>query len=157
VKIDVVPETAPEKAIADQLETLDRWADVNRRNGRRAVARYCLLKGPALVCVVAAMVSESLAGGEGVIVLTALAAVAIAIDAAWSSPSSQPYKNAMAEIKELQNAVKLRWDKIRIAHPDPRDPSRSAEALAILDSIERKREAIANALGNRGPATSAEQ
>jgi hypothetical protein len=149
VKVDVVPESAPEKAIAEQLEALDQWAMANRRDGRRSVARYCLLKGPALVCIVAALVAESLAEGQGVIVLTALAAVAIAIDAAWSSPSTQAHKRAISDIRELENAVKVKWDKIRIARPDPRDPSRSAEALAILDSIRQKREAIGRTLASR--------
>jgi hypothetical protein len=156
VVVNAAPASPPEKAISEQLEALDQWAIANRRDGRRAVARYCLLKGPALVCIVAALVAEALAGGQGVIVLTALAAVAIAIDAAWSSPSTQAHKRAIADIRELQNSVKLQWDKIRIAHPDPRDASRSTEALAILDSIGQKREAIGRTLASRNVGTSAE-
>jgi hypothetical protein len=150
------PLAAPEKAIAEQLEALDLWARANRRDGRRAVMRYCLLKGPALVCIVAALVAESLAAGQGVIVLTAMAAVAIAIDAAWASPSNQPHRRAISDVRDLQNTVKLRWDTIRIAHPDPRDPSRAAEALAILDLIQQRREMIGKSLANRGGAAPAE-
>jgi hypothetical protein len=158
--VPVVPNAtqiaAPEKAIADQLEVLEQWAKANRRDGRRAVLRYCLLKGPALVCIVAALVAESLAAGQGVIVLTAVAAVAIAIDAAWASPSMQAHKRAISDVRDLQNTVKLRWDTIRIGHPDPRDPSRAAEALAILDLIQQKRETIGKSLASRSASATAE-
>jgi hypothetical protein len=155
VTFNVAPLTSPETAISEQLEALDRWAQTNRRDGRRAVARYCLLKGPALVCIVAAFLAEALAEGQGVIILTALAAVAIAIDAAWSSSSTQMYKRAITDIRELQNTVKIQWDKVRIAHPDPRAPARTAEALAILDSIRQEREMIGKTLANRGAAAPA--
>jgi len=156
VKAAALPVSSPENAISEQLEALDQWARANRRGARRAVARFCLLKGPAFVCVVAALVAEALAKGEGVIVLTAIAAVAIAIDAAWSGPSSQAHKRAIADIKELESTVKVTWDKIRIAHPDPRDPARSTETLAILDSIQNRREAIKRSLAGRQEGPSGE-
>jgi hypothetical protein len=146
------PAFSPEKAITEQLEALDRWVRANRRDGRRAALRYGLLKGPAFLCVVAALVAASLAEGRVVVILTALAALAIAIDTAWSGPSSQAHRRAIADIRDLENAVKLKWDKIRIAHPDPRDPSRSAEALAILDSIHQKRDAIGRSLASQQPS-----
>jgi hypothetical protein len=46
----------------------------------------------------------------------------------------------------------LRWDKIRIMHSDGKDPTRTAEALDILDTIQSKRDEIARYLGSQtGP------
>jgi hypothetical protein len=48
--------------------------------------------------------------------------------------------------------LKLRWDKVRLAHPDPGARERIAHALALLDSVQSKREEIGKYLGNAEPS-----
>jgi len=139
---------SPDKAVAEQLAALENWAETNEKDALAGVTRFWLLKGPAFMCAVAASAAESFGQGRAVIVLGAVAALAIAIDAAWSGPAVQVNKRAIHDIRGLQNAVKLKWDKVRISHPDTKDPARSSEALAILDTIQSRREEIARYLAS---------
>jgi hypothetical protein len=149
------PGFSPDKAVTEQLAALENWAERNEKDALSGVTRFWLLKGPAFVCAVAASAAESFGQGRAVIVLGAVAALAIAIDAAWSGPAVQVNKRAIHDIRSLQNAVKLKWDKVRISHPDPKDPARSSEALAILDTIQTRRDEITRYLASppSGPPT----
>jgi hypothetical protein len=139
---------SPDKAVAEQLAALEAWAETNEKDALAGVARFWLLKGPAFVCAVAASATESFGQGRAVIVLGAVAALAIAVDAAWTGPSVQVNRRAIHDIRGLQNAVKLKWDKVRISYPDPKDPARSSEALSILDAIQTKRDDITRYLAS---------
>jgi hypothetical protein len=139
---------SPDKAVNDQLATLDTWATTTEEQATQARARFWFLKGPAFTCAVGAPVFESFGYGHAVIVLGALAAIAIAVDAAWSGPTNPLLERAIRDIRNLQNTVKLRWDKVRIAHPEPKDPARTEEALAILDAVEATRDEISKYLAN---------
>jgi hypothetical protein len=139
---------SPDKAVSEQLAALESWAETNEKDAMAGVTRFWLLKGPAFVCAVAASAAESFGQGRAVIVLGAVAALAIAIDAAWSGPAVQVNRRAIHDIRSLQNAVKLKWDKVRISHPDAKDPARSSEALAILDTIQARREEITRYLAS---------
>ena len=111
-------EFSPEKAVTDQLAALDTWAASTEEQAARVTARFWLLKGPAFLCAAGASTAESFGFGRAVIVLGSLAALAVAIDAAWTGPTSPLLQRAMQDIRNLQNTVKLRWDKVRISHPD---------------------------------------
>jgi len=50
--------------------------------------------------------------------------------------------------------LKLRWDKVRLAHPNPLSPKRVAHALVLLDAISAKREEIGKYLGDASPGVS---
>ena len=139
---------SPDKAVSEQLAALENWAQTNERDAVSGVTRFWLLKGPAFVCAVAASAAESFGQGRAVIILGAIAALAIAIDAAWSGPAIQVNRRAIHDIRSLQNSIKLKWDKVRISHPEAKDPARSAEALAILDTIQSRREEIARYLAS---------
>ena len=139
---------SPDKAVSDQLAALEAWAQTNEKDTRTGLTRFWLLKGPAFICAVAASAAQSFDQGRAVIVLGAIAALAIAIDAAWTGPAVQVNRRAIYDIRNLQNAVKLKWDKVRISHPDAKDPARSAEALAILDTIQGKRDQISRYLAS---------
>jgi hypothetical protein len=77
----------------------------------------------------------------------------VAVDAAWPSGSFRnPHQRAVYDLRELQNTLKLRWDKVRLAHPDPGARERIAHALALLDSVQSKREEIGKYLGNAEPS-----
>jgi hypothetical protein len=55
------------------------------------------------------------------------------------------------DLRELQNSLKLRWDKVRLAHPDPNAPQRVAHAMAMLDAVQSKREEIGKYLSSADP------
>ena len=106
-----------------------------------ATVRFWLLKGAAFIGAAVAAVAAALAAPRVAIGFATLAALCTAIDAAWPSSSFRnAHQRAVQDLRELQNNVKLKWDKVRLAHPDPTAPSRIAHALALLDHIQTKRE-----------------
>jgi hypothetical protein len=151
------PGFSPDKAVNEQLAALENWAQSNEKDALSGITRFWLLKGIAFVCAVAASATESFGQGRVVIVLGAVAALAIAIDAAWAGPSIQVNKRAIHDIRSLQNSIKLRWDKVRISHPDAKDPARTSEALAILDAIQTRRDEVARYLASPQTSPPAEQ
>jgi hypothetical protein len=142
---------APEKAIDEQIEDLERWAVVNLRQDRNEKIRYWLLRGVAFLGAAGAAVSAGLLASKAALVLAALSALAVAIDSAWPSGQKSPLLRAVHDLRELQNSLKLRWDKVRLAHPDPHAPQRVAHAMAMLDQVQAKREEIGKYLASADP------
>jgi hypothetical protein len=144
---------APESAIDDQIADLERWALANVARDRREKLRFWVLRGVALLGAAGAAVAAGFALAKLAIVLAGLAALAIAVDAAWPSGTFRnPHQRAVHDLRELQNTLKLRWDKVRLAHPDPGARERVAHALALLDSVQSKREEIGKYLGSSEPS-----
>jgi hypothetical protein len=140
---------APDQALADQITDLERWADSNAWGDRREATRFWVLRGTSFLSSAGAAVTASYRLSWIAAVLAGIAALAVAIDAAWSSRSGRnPYRRAMFEIRELENTVRLRWDKVRLAHPDTNAPARTAHALALLDMIQTRREEIGKYVGS---------
>jgi len=139
----------PDKALGDQIDDLERWAQDNARSDKREAIRFWSLRGTAFLAAAAAAATAGYAVGWPAAVLAAISALAVAIDAAWSARSGRnPYRRAMFEIRELENTVRLRWDKVRLAHPDPMASARTAHALALLDMIQSRREEIGKYVGS---------
>jgi hypothetical protein len=137
-----------ETAIDAQLSELERWALANLQRDRQQLVRFWLLKGAAFIGASVAAVAAALTAPRVAIGFATLAALCTAIDAAWPSSSFRnAHQRAVQDLRELQNNVKLKWDKVRLAHPDPTAPSRIAHALALLDHIQSKREEIGKYLG----------
>jgi hypothetical protein len=144
---------APESAIDDQIADLERWALGNLSRDRREKTRFWVLRGVAFLGAAGAAVAVGFAAAKVAIVLAALAALAVAVDAAWPSGTFRnTHQRAVYDLRELQNTLKLRWDKVRLAHPDPTARERIAHALALLDSVQAKREEIGKYLGNAEPS-----
>jgi hypothetical protein len=144
---------APESAIDDQIADLERWALGNLSRDRREKTRFWVLRGIAFLGAAGAAVAAGFLVGKLAIVLASLAALAVAVDAAWPSGTFRnPHQRAVYDLRELQNTLKLRWDKVRLAHPDPVARERIAHALALLDSVQAKREEIGKYLGNAEPS-----
>jgi hypothetical protein len=142
----------PEKAIDEQLEDLESWAEHNLQVDRWETARFWLLRGTAFLSAAAAawggalhLTTLPVAGGI-------LAAVAVAIDAAWPVTTDRPSRRrALHDLRELQHTLKLKWDKVRLAYPDANTPKRVVHALALLDGIQAKRDEIGRYLGDAAP------
>jgi hypothetical protein len=139
---------APQIAIDSQIADLERWALANVRSDRRQTLRFWALKGVAFVGAVVAAVLASLGHHQVVVVFASISALCVAIDAAWPSSSFRnAHARAVQDLRELENALKLKWDKVRLANPDPKAPARIAHALALLDEVQAKREEIGKYLG----------
>jgi len=143
---------APETAIDEQIEDLERWALANLRRDRNEKVRFWVLRGLAFAGSTGAAIVGGFGLREAAIVLGALAALAVAIDSAWPGGARSPNRRAASDLRELQNTLKLRWDKVRLAHADVTAPQRIAHALALLDAVQAKREEIGKYLGNADPS-----
>jgi len=144
---------APESAIDEQIAELERWALANLRRDRREKLRFWVLRGIEFLGGSGAAIAAGFGVSKAALVLGGLTALAVAVDAAWPSGTfKNPHQRAVHDLRELQNTLKLRWDKVRLAHPDPLARERVAHALAMLDSIQSKREEIGKYLGNAEPS-----
>ncbi len=143
---------APETAIDEQIADLERWAEVNLRQDRNDKIRFWLLRGITFLGSSGAAVAAGLASPRWAVGLGAAAALAMAIDSAWPAAFRNPATRAVHDLRELQNMLKLRWDKVRLAHPDPGAPQRVAHAMAMLDAVQAKREEIGKYLVRAEPA-----
>jgi hypothetical protein len=140
---------APETAIDEQISDLERWAEANLARDRKDKIRYWVLRGLAFSSASGAALTAGFQRPHATILFGVLAALCVAIDAAWPSNSFRNvHRRAVYDLRELQNTLKLRWDKVRLAHPDPSAPQRTAHALALLDQIQAKREEIGKYLGS---------
>jgi hypothetical protein len=143
---------APEHAINEQITELEAWALVNVRSQRGEITRFWLLRGLAFIGTVGAACGGALQLSHLAIALGAVAAVAIVIDAAWPTTADRSARcRAIHDLRELQQTLKLRWDKVKLAYPDPKAVKRIAHALALLDAIQTKREEIGKYLGDATP------
>jgi len=143
---------APETAIDEQIEDLERWAAVNLRFDRNERIRFWLLRGVMLLGAAGAAVAAGLGAPRLAVTLGSAAALAVAIDSAWPAPFRSPVTRAVHDLRELQNMLKIRWDKVRLAHPDPTAPQRVAHAMAMLDAVQTKREEIGKYLVRAEPS-----
>ena len=140
---------APETAIDEQIGDLERWAAANLTRDQRDKTRFWVLRGLAFASAAAAALTSNLGHQQVTIAFAVLAALSIAVDAAWPSDAFRNvHRRAVYDLRELQNTLKLRWDKVRLAHPDPTAQQRTAHALALLDQVQSKREEIGKYLGS---------
>ncbi len=143
---------APEQAIDEQIASLESWAKSNLSSEAREVTRFWLFRGTAFLGAVGAAIAAVEPMPHVSIVAGGLAALAIAIDAAWPSTADRnARRRAVHDLRELQHTLKLKWDKVRLAYPDPNTPKRIAHALALLDATQAKREEISRYLGDATP------
>jgi hypothetical protein len=144
---------SPERAIDEQIEELERWALANLRRDRGEKARFWTLRGVAFLGAAGAALAVGFSHPHAAIGACTLTALAIAVDSAWPGGAfKNPHQRAVHDLRELQNTIKLRWDKVRLAHGDPMAPQRIAHALALLDAVQAKREEIGKYLGSSEPS-----
>lgn len=144
---------SPERAIDEQIADLEAWALANLRRDRHEKVRFWALRGAAFVFSAGAAAAAGFTHPTLAIACAGLSALAVAVDAAWPGGAfKNPHQRAVHDLRELQNTIKLRWDKVRLAHNDPQAPQRIAHALALLDAVQAKREEIGKYLGNSEPS-----
>ena len=139
---------APEVALDEQIADLERWAEANLQRDKKDKLRFWILRGSTFMCAAAAAVCAGLTQSRATIGFAFAAAFCVVVDSAWPSDAFRNvHRRAVYDLRELQNTLKLRWDKVRLAHPDANAPQRTAHALALLDQVQSKREEIGKYLG----------
>ena len=140
---------SPDDAIDEQIADLERWAVANERREQSESLRFWILRGVAFASAVLAAVSVQFNFPRVSAIAAGLAAAFIAIDSAWPGASGRnPYRRAVYDLRALQGTIKLKWDKVRLAYPNATGARRVANALALLDAIQAKREDIGRYLGS---------
>jgi hypothetical protein len=143
---------APEQAIDEQIASLEAWARANLASEAREVSRFWLFRGLGFLGAVGAAAGSAVPVPYFSPVAGGIAALAIAIDSAWPATADRnARRRAIHDLRELQHTLKLKWDKVRLAYPDPSTPKRIAHALALLDATQSKREEISRYLGDATP------
>jgi hypothetical protein len=145
---------APEAAIDEQIASLEAWAVANLRSEHKEIARFWMLRGIAFLGAVASAAATvtPLILAHWAFAPGTVAALAIAIEAAWPATADRvARRRAIHDLRDLQHTLKLKWDKVRLAYPDPNSPKRIAHALALLDATQAKREEISKYLGDATP------
>jgi hypothetical protein len=145
---------SPDSAIDDQIADLERWAVATEARERRESLRFWILRGGAFLSAVAATIVSALGDMRAATILAGAAALFVAIDAAWPGTSLRStHKRAVYDLRSLQGTVKLKWDKVRLAYPNPTGARRVANALALLDANQAKRDDIGRYLGSAESST----
>lgn len=143
---------APEQAIDEQIADLEAWALDNVRRERLDLTRFWLLRGLGFVSAVGATAAAAVHHDSLAVAAGSVAALAITIDSAWPTTADRKARRrAIRDLRELQHTLKLKWDKVRLAYPDPFSARRIAHALALLDATQSKREDIGKYLGDASP------
>ena len=146
---------APDKTIDEQIAELEAWAQLNIRLTRFEAARVWALRGIAFFASIGAAAMAALSMTNEAVACGCIAALAVAVDAGWPSAGDRvARRRATHDLRELEHTLKLRWDKVRLAHPNPLSPKRVAHALVLLDAISAKREEIGKYLGDASPGMS---
>ena len=140
---------SPDDAIDEQIADLEKWALANERREQNERVRFWILRGISFATAVLAAVSVQFGYTRASAIAAGIAAAFIAIDSAWPGSSGRnPYGRAVYDLRALQGTIKLKWDKVRLAYPNATGARRVANALALLDAIQAKREDIGRYLGS---------
>jgi len=143
---------SPEEAIDEQIAQLEAWAWANVRAERIDGLRFWGMRVLAFLGVVGAAVGAGMQQTELAVGSGVLAAFAIVVDTAWPATGDRiARRRAVHDLRELQHSLRLKWDKVRLCHPNPNAPKRVAHALVLLDQIHAKREEIGRYLGEASP------
>jgi len=143
-----------DEAVDRQIAALEAWCHAAIWRERRDLSRYWVLRSVTFMGVTIASAAPYLPGAPPALALVAgtLAVVALAIDSAWPPTADRVSRHrAIRELRELQHTLRLKWDKVRLAHPERYSPKRIAHALALLDAAQAKREEIGGYLTDSSP------
>ncbi|HEY5958200.1 MAG TPA: hypothetical protein VIV60_16665 [Polyangiaceae bacterium] len=143
---------SPEHAIDGQIVELEAWARANLHAERLDSLRYWGMRVLTFLATATAAGAAALGHAELAAEVGVFAAFTVVVDAAWPSLGDRiARRRATHDLRELQHNLKIKWDKVRLAHPHPNAPKRIAHALVLLDQIQAKREEIGRYLGEASP------
>lgn len=143
-----------DEAVDRQIAGLEAWCKAAIWRERRDLSRFWVLRSVTFMGVTVASAAPYLPGAPPALALVAgtLAVAALAVDSAWPPTGDRVSRHrAIRELRELQHTLRLKWDKVRLAHPERFSPKRIAHALALLDAAQAKREEIGTYLVDSSP------
>jgi hypothetical protein len=144
---------SPDQAIDARIKELEAWAEHNRVREKQELWRFWSLRGLSFLGASGAAASAAMGVPLASIVLGSIAALAVAVDAAWPVSSDRATRRrAIHDLRELEHTLKIKWDKVRLAYPQEHAVKRVANALALLDAAQSKREEIGKYLGEASPS-----
>lgn len=143
-----------DEAVDRQIAGLEAWCKAAIWRERRDLSRFWVLRSVTFMGATVASAAPYLPGAPPALALISgtLAVAALAIDSAWPPVADRVSRHrAIRELRELQHTLRLKWDKVRLAHPERYSPKRIAHALALLDAAQAKREEIGTYLIDSSP------
>lgn len=142
----------PEKALSTELHHLERWARGIVWGGRFEGALSVVLRSLALLGAGGAAAVGLMGRQELVLPLCSLAALAIAIHAlAPRATALAVHRRALCDIRDLENLLKIRWHKVRLAASHVDSQKRLDAALQLLALLDENRKEIGRSLGSAEP------
>jgi hypothetical protein len=145
-----------EVIIAEQLNFLSKWHDINATFAKNDQYRYWALKIPALISSVSVSAFEAFGYGQAVILLGVVTAFCVGIDAVF--PGGQLHnihKRAANEIRRLQHDVLTKWRQVQLG-PDSEIVNGAQEVLRLVqENRERIDTYVTEAEASLGKADSA--
>src|SRR5690606_36832011 len=116
-KRPVSSDFSPEKSIQNIISDLEDWARAILRQHRIDGTRQWVLKGIGFFAAVASAAGGAISMPRLAISAGIVAAIAIAVDAAWPSSGDRNARlRAVHDLRELQHSLNLKWEKVRLAH-----------------------------------------
>jgi hypothetical protein len=145
---------APEKALDEEIEHLEKWARAISRMGRNEIWISALLRVPAIL-LAAGAVAAGLTG-RAQLMVPLLAGAALCSIVAFALPRITAlalHRRALCDIRELESELAVEWHKVRIAYPDRSSRQRVAHALKLLELVGARRKEIGGYLGAAEPSS----
>src|SRR5512141_991142 len=122
---------SPELSLAEQMDELERWAMATQGRLQVETLRVTLIRTLTLACLLGALVTVPLGAVTVAVALGVLAVIGMMLEVAWPGLSSgrSMRKEAVHALRELENTLKIDWDRVRLMVTDPADPKRVEHAL----------------------------
>ena len=121
-----------ERAIAEELQMLEKWAQGNRRDAEKDRARFWALKLPAIICAAAISGLEGFGMHTAVSFLGVISAICVACDALMPRGLlHNVHRRAFNELRFVAQTLKKSWD-IAKYETTADSPERKAAIVAAL-------------------------
>jgi len=145
---------SPELSLAEQMDELERWAVATQARIQVETLRITLIRTLTLACLLGALVTVPLGATTVAVALGVLAVIGMMLEVAWPGLGSgrSMRKEAVHALRELENTLKIDWDRVRLMYTDPGDPKRVEHALGLLDTVRAQRDRIARRLCDVEPS-----
>jgi hypothetical protein len=145
---------SPELTLAEQMDDLERWAVATLARIQVETLRVTLIRTLTMACLLGAMVTVPLGAVPVATALAVLAVLGMMVDVAWPGLNSgrSLRQQAVHALRDLQNTLKIDWDRVRLMYTDRADPKRLELALGLLDTVRAQRNLIAHRLCDVQPS-----
>jgi hypothetical protein len=143
-----------ELTLAEQMDDLERWAVATQGRIKFETRRVALVRSLTMAFLLGAMATISAGLVRLGTALAVLGVLGMMVDVAWPGLSSGRglRQQAVHALRDLQNSLKIDWDRVRLMYTDPANPKRTEHALGLLDMVRTQRGVIAHRLCDIEPS-----